>query len=116
MTDTQPHDVCCYTFDRFEIEMTLEQALSASHTGECSEDVAALVACPAIASQLDKIGPDKIRDELGEYGAWDEEELAFDDSNRHRIVWLAAGNIREEHREVIDESIAARHHRKVVAA
>lgn len=84
------------TFERFEIRMTRAQALGASHQGRCDEDVAALLAVPAIARQLDLIRPELIRRELREYGAWDETELADDAMNRERIVWLAAGNIHDE--------------------
>lgn len=81
------------SFDRFELRMTRAQAESASHQGRCDDDVAALVKHPRIRSQLDKIAPDLIRAELKECGAWDATELADDEQNRHRIVWLAAGNI-----------------------
>lgn len=81
------------TFDTFEIQMTRVEALSASHPGPCDDDVAALVSKPAIRRQLDRIGADAIRAELKGYGAWDETELADDEQNRHRIIWLAAGNI-----------------------
>lgn len=84
-------------FDRFELEMTLDQARGASHQGRCDDDVAELVKNPKIRRQLDKIGPAKIRDELRQYGAWDEQELADDDANRLRVVWCAAGNIVDEH-------------------
>lgn len=83
-------------FERFELDMTQEQAESVSHAGDCSDDVEVLVDAPSIASQLDEIGPQAIRDELREYGAWDEDELTDDDANRQRIVWIAGGNIREE--------------------
>lgn len=83
-------------FNRFELEMTLAQANGASHQGDCDEDVAALLRHPKIARQLRKIGPDKIREELAEYGAWDDEELADDEANKARIVWIAAGDIVEE--------------------
>lgn len=85
------------SFNRFELQMTMAQAESASHQGRCDDDVAALLECRKIVRQLDKIGPDKIRSELKEYGAWDAEELADDAANRARIVWIAAGNIREEY-------------------
>ena len=84
------------SFNRFEIEMTLAQAKAASHRGRCDEDVAALLRHPKIKRQLRKIGSDKIREELAEYGAWNEEELADDTENRARIVWIAAGDIVEE--------------------
>ena len=86
------------TFNRFELRMTKAQAESASHSGLCDADVEVLVRDKSIAKQLDSIGPDRIRAELGEYGAWDEEQLADDEDNRHRIVWIAAGDIVEEMR------------------
>lgn len=80
----------------FSIKMTREQAYSASHPGPCDEDVKALLKDARIGIQLDRIGPDKIRAELKEWGAWDEQELADNEANKERIVWIAAGNIREE--------------------
>jgi hypothetical protein len=84
------------SFNRFEIKMTKEQARSASHQGRCDDDVVALVKTPAIRRQLDMIGPEKIAAELAEYGAWDAEELADEEQNDCRIIWIAAGDIREE--------------------
>ena len=83
-------------FNSFELKMTRVQAESASHPGPCDHDVDELLDVPAIRRQLDKIGPDAIRDELSEYGAWDDDELANDADNRARIVWIAAGNISDE--------------------
>jgi hypothetical protein len=83
-------------FDRFEIKMTAAQARSASHQGQCDDDVERLTNHPEIRRQLDKIGPEKIAAELKEYGAWNAEELADHEQNRRRIAWIAAGNIVEE--------------------
>jgi hypothetical protein len=85
-------------FDRFFLTMTMEQAESASHSGDCSYAVASLAELPAIRRQLDKIGADAIRAELKSWGAWDEEELKDDSENRKRLVWVAAGNIVEDSR------------------
>jgi hypothetical protein len=80
-------------FERFEIPMTLEQAYSVSEPGMDATD-----AVNALIPQLDLSGlqPDEVRDELREYGAWDEEELADDEENLRRIVWIAGCNLREE--------------------
>lgn len=78
--------------------MTLEQALGASHQGQCDADVAALVRVPEIAAQLNAYGSEAIRDGLRESGAWDPEELSDDEQNRHRAAWLAACDIRENER------------------
>ena len=85
-------------FNRFSIQMTMRQAESASHQGSCDDDVAQLLEDRRIVRQLDKISAEKIRDELREYGAWDADELADDDANRERIVWIAAGDIVENSR------------------
>lgn len=85
------------TFERFEIEMTLAQARRGSHPGDCDGDVAELSKIPAIRRQLDKLDPALIAAELKEYGCWYDEELADERQNRQRIIWIAAGNIVEEH-------------------
>ena len=82
-------------FNRFQIQMTRAQAESASHQGQCDDDVAYLLTDRKLARQLDKIDPDDIRAELKESGAWDETKLSDDAQNRARIVWIAAGNITE---------------------
>jgi len=80
---------------RFQIEMTLEQAKSISHQGQCDDDVKALSKVPKIARQLARIFPGDLRQELKEYGAWDEKELADHDQNLQRFLWLAGGDIAE---------------------
>jgi hypothetical protein len=82
---------------RIEFQMTIAQAKSASHQGQCDEDVRALSKVPAVAVQLAEIKPEVLRDELDEYGSWDAEELADHNQNIQRILWLAAGNILDEH-------------------
>jgi hypothetical protein len=81
---------------RIELQMTMEQALSASHQGQCDADVLALSKVPRIAKQLARVDPEILRAELKEYGAWDAQELVDHDQNLQRILWLAAGDIREE--------------------
>src|SRR4029077_12825206 len=80
---------------RIELQMTMDQAESASHQGECDDDTRELSKVPAIAEQLTKIDPVVLAAELKEYGAWDAEELADHDQNVQRILWLAAGDIAE---------------------
>ncbi len=84
------------TFNRFTIQMTKAQALSASHSGACDDDVAALLKLPAIRRQLKRIADVDLVAELDEYGAWDDAQLRDRAVNESRIIWLAAGNIREE--------------------
>ncbi len=84
------------SFNNLEIEMTLKQAESCSHPGDCEPDVRFLMEHPLIKRQRRKIDPELIRQELSEYGAWEEEELADDDANWQRILWLGANDISEE--------------------
>ena len=83
-------------FNHFEIQMTRNQAESASHPGPCDSDVRDLLNDRKIARQLDKIAPEKIAAELKEYGAWDEVELSDNEANKARILWIACGNITDE--------------------
>lgn len=83
---------------RLELQLTLEQARSASHQGRCDENVAALAQVPEVAAQLAAFDPDALRRELEGYGAWDEAELADHAQNLQRVLWLAAGDIVEETR------------------
>src|SRR5208282_47745 len=76
-----------------ELQMTLDQARSASHSGSCDADVLELSKDAYIAAQLEKIKRGDLRYELKEYGAWDDKELSDHDQNLQRILWLAAGDI-----------------------
>jgi hypothetical protein len=81
---------------RIELQISLSDAESASHQGQCDDDVKALSQVPYIAEQLAKIDPELLRSELKEYGAWDDSELADHDQNRQRLLWLACGDIVEQ--------------------
>lgn len=83
-------------FNRFTIEMTKKQALSASHQGECDKDVDYLLSLPKIRKQLRNIPDEDIIAELREYGVWDDEELKDSYKNDVRIIWIAACNIKED--------------------
>lgn len=83
----------CAGSGRIGLRMTLEQAQSVSHAGDCDDDVAMLARVPEIAAQLDALDPAMLAAELCEYGAWDAEELADHDANLQRVVWLAGGDI-----------------------
>lgn len=81
---------------RIELQMTLKQAQACSHSGPCDADVAALRLEPKIKRQLTALDPRLVRDELREYGAWDDDELADHDQNLTRLLWIAANDITEE--------------------
>lgn len=80
---------------RIEIEMTLAQAQSCAHPGQCDVDVMRLSQERKIRRQLEKIDREHLKAELREYGAWDDEELADHPQNLQRILWIAAGDIVE---------------------
>ena len=81
---------------RIELQMTLKQAQSCSHPGDCEADVRALRQVPAIRRQLDKLDKATVRECLREYGAWDDKELADHDMNLTRLLWIACNDIVEE--------------------
>jgi hypothetical protein len=81
---------------KIELQMTMEQAESVSHSGECDDDVRELSKVPAIAEQLSKIDPASLSGELKDYGSWDEEERADHDQNLQRLLWIAGGDIAEQ--------------------
>jgi hypothetical protein len=84
-------------FNRFELKITKAQALQGSHQGPCDLDIRDLLNVPAIRRQLDKIPAELIAEELKDYGAWDETELSDHEANKARILWIACGDIVEEH-------------------
>lgn len=83
-------------FNRFEIQLTKKQAEIGGHQGKCDDDIDYLLAIPKIKRRLNRIDPNKIRAELKEYGAWDDQELNDIEQNQKRILWIACGNIIEE--------------------
>lgn len=91
---------------RIEINLTLAQARSVSHSGECLPDVQALMAVPAIRRQLVKLSPSLVRDELAEYGAWKDDELQDHTTNLQRLLWLAGCDIAENYLTKREESAA----------
>lgn len=86
-------------FERFEIKMTLEQAKSVSHQGECLPDILELLKDKKYIRQFKKIDSELIAAELKEYGAWNEEELKLHEENLKLITWIAGCNIVEDYKE-----------------
>ena len=84
------------TFDRFEFKLPLEIAQMCSHQGDCGPDIEEAMGMPEVRKELAHIKPAKLRAELREYGAWEEDELKDHDLNLARILWLGAGHILDE--------------------
>lgn len=78
-----------------ELGLTRSDVLACSHSGPCDTDVAEVLRKPYIRRQFASMDPADIRLELKEYGCWDAEELADEEQNRARVVWLAANDIAE---------------------
>jgi len=78
-----------------ELYILPEDAETGYHQGRCDEDIADLRRVPYIAAQLDALDPEQMRRALREWGAWDTDDLADDDANRARLLWLACGDIAE---------------------
>ena len=80
-------------FERFSITLPREAIDDCHHQGDCGPDV------EAWATDIDRpddCTPEALAAELREYGAWDDAELADDSANWERIIWIAAGNLKEE--------------------
>ena len=78
------------TFNRFEIEMPDDAVRDCSHQGRCDDDVTYWEQKIRIDASAEDI-----RNELREYGAWEAQDLEDDKVNRQRIIWIAAGNIKD---------------------
>ena len=79
-----------------ELSITKKQALSCTKPGvDATNDIHILRQDPSIKRQLKKLDPDKVWMELREWGAWDFTELADDNENLSRLLWLACVDIAE---------------------
>lgn len=81
---------------RIELQISREDAESASHPGPCDADVARLRNVPYIRKQLDRLPSAVVVECLREYGAWDADELADNDANLDRLLWIACCDISED--------------------
>ena len=79
-----------------DLRITLPDAQACTHSGQCDDDVKALMQKPYIKKQLASLNKEQLRKELKEYGAWNEEELNNHEDNLMRWVWISAGDIAEE--------------------
>lgn len=94
-----PESLYWASFNRFELRLPGQCVLDCSHSGPVDSDVDYWA--PKIQEQIiaDRfpLSPDgqSIREELSEYGAWDNDELADSVQNFKRLIWIAACNIAE---------------------
>ena len=84
---------------RIELWMSLEQAQSVSHPGECDKDVKFLSDTSNIKAQIAEIDSDVLKDVLSQYGCWDDEQLKDTYQNIQRLLWIAGGDIADNEEE-----------------
>ena len=82
-----------------EIEMTLEEAQSCSHQGQCGQDVAALLKKDHIKKQFAKFSAEQVKESLKESGGWEDEDLQDEETNQERALWFAACDIVENYKQ-----------------
>lgn len=78
-----------------DLKLTRSDAESCSHSGQCDDDVNAVMLKPYVKKQLEGLDPDTLAKELKEFGAWDNTQLANHSDNLQRWVWISAGDIVE---------------------
>lgn len=82
---------------RIELRIPLRLARFCSHPGDCEADVVDARRADLIKRQLDRLVPSAVAECLKEYGAWSDEELADHDMNLTRLLWIACGDVVEQH-------------------
>lgn len=87
---------CIVPFNRFIITIPYECMEDCSAQGRVDEAVQFWLSKSVIQNELKQIPDFDLMAELKEYGAWNEIELLNRDDNEARILWIAAGNYKEE--------------------
>jgi hypothetical protein len=107
--EINPSSLYWAQFNRFELRLPGAAVLDIAQSGANDEAVETWVERCEFCTD-NKGNPrataGAIREELAEYGTWDEAELADEEQNRHRIVWLAAHNIAEEDEPCEEPSVS----------
>lgn len=84
---------------RIELAITLDDARSGYHQGQCGDDIAVLCRVPYIAEQLAGISPNVAREVAREYGRNDyghgPEDMNDHAANLAFVLWAACGDIVE---------------------
>ena len=98
--DINPDSLYWASFNHFEMRLLGQCIIDCCHSGSCDDDVAYWT--PKMLEQIEKDNfankptIEKVKIELKEYGAWDEEELSDEDANWRRLIWCAACNVAED--------------------
>jgi len=84
------------SFEKLELLMRREDAELLSGGGyDQSDNAKTVIEQPYMVDQFRKLDVNDIRLSLKPYGAWNDIELADDDENQLRLVWLAGNDIME---------------------
>lgn len=78
---------------RIELNIPYGMETIGYHSGACDSDIAELMEMGSIKAQLSGIPPQVLSEELREFGAWDDSELANHGDNLARILWIACGDL-----------------------
>ena len=78
---------------RIELSIPYGMESIGYHSGACDSDIAELLELQQIKAQLSGIAPQVLREELKEFGAWDDLELSNRGDNLARILWIACGDL-----------------------
>lgn len=84
---------------RIEIGFTKGQLDDLPMSGNVDAYVHRLSLETSLKKQLDAIDPEVLKDELAEYGAWDDEELEDHEENLQKILWLLGSDANENREE-----------------
>lgn len=78
--------------ERFELALPDQCVIDCSHSGDCGADVefwAKKITRPPGAT------PEAVAAECEDTGGWEDSELQDDQINWERVIWIAAGNIKD---------------------
>ena len=75
------------------LNITKAVANECSRSGDNEYSVNYYMNLPKYRKQLLKLDKEQVRNELNEYGAWEDDELENHEDNLQRLFWLACGNI-----------------------
>lgn len=64
--------------------------------GAADAAVEEILTDPFVLDQTDRINAAELREELREYGAWDEEELNDHAANLRRMIWLTVISLKDD--------------------
>lgn len=78
-----------------DLKLTRQDAMNCSVSGDNEPSVKIVMDKPYVKSQLQNLDKEKLKRELKEYGAWDDNQLNDHSENLMRWVWISASDISE---------------------